>query len=75
VAETAGLRQAAQWALQTRPEAAARSGELPGTTDAATWAACIAMVVQGMAVQARDGADPATLIRFADLVLVAWPVA
>jgi hypothetical protein len=31
------------------------------------------MVVQGMAVQARDGADQATLLRMADLALMSWP--
>lgn len=73
VAEMAGLRQAAQRALQIRLEAAASAGELPDSADAATWAAYIAMVVQGMAVQARDGADQATLLRMADLALMSWP--
>jgi hypothetical protein len=70
----AGLRQAAQQALQSRLEVAALAGELPGAADPATWAAYIAMLVQGMAVQARDGADQATLLRLADLALLAWPM-
>jgi hypothetical protein len=44
-------------------------------TDTAALAAFYAMTIQGMAVQARDGAKPAMLKRLADLALRAWPQA
>lgn len=75
VADMAGLRQAAQRAIHARLESARRSGELPIKTDTSTLAAFYAMVVQGMAVQARDGAKTARLKRMAALAMQAWPVA
>ncbi len=65
--------QSAQRAVYAKLEAARKSGELPPQTDIATLAAFYAMVVQGMAVQARDGARTALLKRLATLAMQAWP--
>ena len=73
VAEMTGLRQTAQQAIRARLEAARKSGELPSSTDTATLAAFYAMVIQGMAVQARDGASSASLKRMANLAMQTWP--
>ncbi|MBI3523809.1 MAG: TetR/AcrR family transcriptional regulator [Betaproteobacteria bacterium] len=73
VMEMAKLRQSAQCALHGRLEAARTSGEIPPTTDTASLAAYYAMVIQGMAVQARDGAKTALLKRLAVLAMQAWP--
>ncbi len=73
VAESAAMRQAAQSAIHRRLQSARRSGELPSQTDAAALAAFYAMVIQGMSVQARDGASTAMLKREAELAMRAWP--
>ena len=73
VADMAGLRQAAQRAIHARLEGARRSGELPTKTDTSTLAAFYAMVVQGMAVQARDGAKTTRLRHRAAWAMQAWP--
>lgn len=74
-AEMARIRLSAQRALHARLEAARASGELPADTDTASLAAYYAMVIQGMAVQARDGAKSALLKRLAVLAMQAWPAA
>ena len=71
--EVTGLRQAAQQAIRSRLEAARKAGELPADADIATLAAFFAMTIQGMAVQARDGAKPALLKRLAELAMQVWP--
>ena len=73
VAEMAALRQSVQSALRARLEVARKAGELPPQTDTSTLAAFYAMVVQGMAVQARDGAKTALLKRMATMAIRAWP--
>jgi len=75
VAEMAALRQSAQSALHARFEVARKAGELSPQTDTSTLAAFYAMVVQGMAVQARDGAKTALLKRMATMAMRAWPEA
>jgi TetR/AcrR family transcriptional regulator, copper-responsive repressor len=75
VAEVAGLRQAAQQAIRTRLNRARQAGELPADADTAALASFFAMTIQGMAVQARDGAKPARLKRLAELAMMAWPQA
>jgi hypothetical protein len=72
-AEISGLRQAAQQAIRNRLEGARKAGDLPADTDTANLAAFYAMIIQGMAVQARDGAKPARLKRLAELAMQAWP--
>ena len=71
--ESAERRQENEHAIRARLEAARKSGELSTATDTATLAAYYAMVIQGMAVQARDGATPAKLKRMAQLAMEAWP--
>ena len=73
VVEVTGQRQAAQQVIRSRLEAARKAGELPAATDTATLSAFFAMTIQGMAVQARDGARPAMLKRLAELAMQAWP--
>lgn len=72
-AEVAALRRAAQRQIAIRLESARKTGELPPATDTATLAAFYAMVIQGMAVQAHDGAKPTLLRRMAALAMRAWP--
>jgi AcrR family transcriptional regulator len=60
-------------ALGGRITAAKAVGEIPGDVDPITLARFIAAVIEGMAVQARDGADEATLLGVADVALRAWP--
>jgi AcrR family transcriptional regulator len=59
-------------ALRTRLEQGVRAGELAPGTDTATVAAFYTAVLQGMSVQARDGAGRAELARIADRALAAW---
>lgn len=55
--------------IRARCQAAVRSGELPGLTDVDGLSRAIAAVIQGMSVQARDGATEADLSRLADAAL------
>jgi AcrR family transcriptional regulator len=73
LAQMVGLRQAAQIAIKLRIERAINEGELPKRTDASSLAAFFAMVIQGMSVQAHDGATSASLKRIAKLAMAAWP--
>ncbi len=52
---------------------AKKDGELPKGTDARVLARFYSAVVQGMSVQARDGATRAELLKLADVALQAWP--
>lgn len=67
------LRHAAQQAIRVRLDAARASGELTKESDTATLAAYFASVIQGMAVQARDGARAPQLKRLAAVAMRAWP--
>lgn len=73
VAEMSCLRKTAQKAIQSRLQAAQTTGELAADVDTVALAAYFAMVVQGMAVQARDGAKVQLLKRLAALAMRAWP--
>jgi AcrR family transcriptional regulator len=66
-------RLAAQAAIKQRLELAIVAGELPAQTNTAALATYVAMVVQGMAVQAHDGASLAALEQMAELAMLAWP--
>lgn len=72
-AQARNARQAARAAIQQRLELAIVAGELPAQTDTAALAAYLAMVLQGMAVQAHDGASLAALEQMAELAMLAWP--
>jgi AcrR family transcriptional regulator len=75
VAETvASMRAEAIQAIRRRLQAAVKSGELPRPTDITQLARFYSAVVQGMSVQARDGASAKTLRAIAETALKAWPV-
>lgn len=59
--------------IRARLAQAQQAGELSSTADIPHLATYFAMVIQGMALQARDGADRATLEQLADLAMNAWP--
>lgn len=54
-------------------EDAKTKGEVPSTTDSAAMSRYYLSVIQGMAVQATDGASAAELNRVVDLALASWP--
>lgn len=72
-AELCGARSSAQHALRQRLELARAQGELPQDCDTAALASFFALMIQGMAVQAHDGASLATLEQVAQLAMRAWP--
>nr|CRL68169.1 TetR family transcriptional regulator [Mycolicibacterium malmesburyense] len=75
VGEAPGLaewREATVHALADRFATAVADGELP-EVDTQTLARWIAAVCQGIAIQARSGADRAELHAIADLALTGWP--
>jgi AcrR family transcriptional regulator len=59
--------------LRSRLEGGVATGELPKTTDVQGLARFYLGVFQGMAIQARDGADPAELKAIARAAMAAWP--
>jgi AcrR family transcriptional regulator len=59
--------------LQSRLEAAMTKGELPPSANIARLSRFYLGVFQGMAIQARDGADAAELKGVAETAMVAWP--
>lgn len=71
--ELTHLRQAAQHSLWQQLETARQRGGLPEPTDTKTLAAFYALVVQGMAIQARDGTPLAELNLLAQQAMQAWP--
>ncbi|OBH00920.1 TetR family transcriptional regulator [Mycobacterium sp. E136] len=75
VGEAPGLaewREATVQALAERFATAVAGGELPDV-DTLALARWIAAVCQGIAIQARSGADRADLHAIADLALTGWP--
>ncbi|WP_375546716.1 TetR/AcrR family transcriptional regulator [Streptomyces gossypii] len=58
--------------LTRRLDQGVRDGELPAGTDASAVAHFYTAVLQGMSVQARDGASRADLERVADQAMTAW---
>lgn len=71
--ETATIRRLSQNALRQRLERAVADGELAPRTDTAALAAFYASVVQGMSVQAVDGATREQLLMLAEYAMAAWP--
>lgn len=69
------LRQNALVALKVRLDKALVDGELPANTLTLPLATYFALVIQGMAVQAHDGATLATLFDTATLAMACWPAA
>jgi AcrR family transcriptional regulator len=62
-----------EFACQLR-QAIAR-GELPPDTDADATSRYIAAIVQGIAIQAKDGASQAELFALVDVAIAHWPAA
>jgi AcrR family transcriptional regulator len=68
----------AEWRIATehdfreRIERGIAEGDVPATADAATIAAFYSAVNQGMAIQARDGADRSKLSAVAESAISAW---
>lgn len=60
-------------AIKRRLDRALAEGELAAGTDTAGLARFVGALLQGMAVQAHDGADEAALTSIADAALAAWP--
>lgn len=71
--ETAAIRRMGQDAIRQRIGQAIADGELAASTDAENLAAFYASVVQGMSVQAVDGATREQLIGLGELAMAAWP--
>lgn len=71
--ELAGIRLGVEAALRERILADVAAGALPAGTDAATLAAYVTAVVQGMSTLARDGAGREVLLAVARHALLAWP--
>ncbi|WP_437310879.1 TetR/AcrR family transcriptional regulator [Sorangium sp. So ce388] len=66
-------RAAGEGALRQRIARGIAEGELPADTDAAALAKFYGAVLQGMSVQARDGASREELEHIARAALLAWP--
>ncbi len=60
-------------AIEQRITAGKAKDEIRRDADAATLARYVSAVIEGMSVQARDGADEATLWAVAKVALAAWP--
>jgi AcrR family transcriptional regulator len=71
--EVSALRQGRRTMLAERLARAVAEGELPGDTDTEALADFYMAVLQGMAIQARDGASASALLRMAEVALCAWP--
>jgi AcrR family transcriptional regulator len=66
-------RAADQHAILERLRRGAAEGELPKKCDPGAMAAFYMAILQGMSVQARDGASKATLMGIAEQAMRAWP--
>lgn len=66
-------RHEAKVLIRDRLEVGRKAGELPADADVSALASYFAMVIQGMAVQARDGASLSMLTKLAKLAMQAWP--
>jgi AcrR family transcriptional regulator len=74
IAEVVGkIRMIMLGRLRSRLEAGVTNGELPTTTDIDALSRFYFSVYQGMAVQARDGADAAELKGLVAAAMSAWP--
>lgn len=71
--EVARIRRQMFMAFVERLDLAKSNGELPTTIDSLALANFYTAIVQGMSVQAIDGASCTALIAVADLALSTWP--
>jgi AcrR family transcriptional regulator len=67
------LRRESLGRLRTRLEAAVADGELASSTDIERLSRFYLGVIQGMAIQAKDGATAAELYGIAEMAMRAWP--
>lgn len=67
-------RKAGAEMMARRLDRGVREGELPAGTDTEAMAAFYTTVIQGMSVQARDGATGADLAKTVDRAMAAWDV-
>jgi len=72
-AHVAGLRDDGERAIKQRLDRARAAGELPARCDTGLLAGYFAMVIQGLAIQAHDGASAGSLKRMAQMAMSAWP--
>jgi AcrR family transcriptional regulator len=72
-AKLAVYRKMAQSRIQGRIEKGMSEGEISPDTDAHLLARFFVTVIQGMTVQARDGASREDLEAVVDVAMVAWP--
>jgi AcrR family transcriptional regulator len=72
-AALAGRRQDQKATLKARIDRGVREGELPRGTDTGALADFYTTVLQGMAIRARDGATPKSLLAAAEAAMRAWP--
>jgi AcrR family transcriptional regulator len=72
-AAAAALRAGAFALLVAKLDRAKATGELPADTDTQALARFYSAIIQGMSVQAIDGASAADLNDFVDIALAAWP--
>jgi AcrR family transcriptional regulator len=72
-AELRGMRATLREALQQRIERDVAVGLLPAGTDASTLARFVASVLQGLSVQALDGASAEELNAVTAVALKSWP--
>lgn len=72
---TQGHRGSERVAFRQKIDTDIAAGRLPADTDAAALATYYAAVLQGMSVQAGDGAGREDLERIATLAMAAWPAA
>jgi hypothetical protein len=66
-----GRHRCTRW--QNRFQQAVKGGELPRGTDTEQLARFYGAVIQGMSIQALDGAGPKALRGIAETALRAWP--
>ncbi|WP_426753920.1 TetR/AcrR family transcriptional regulator [Myxococcus sp. Y35] len=60
-------------ALKRRLERGIAEGDLPASTDVRTLAAFYTTVLEGLSIQARDGASAKKLTTIIDAAMLAWP--
>ena len=70
---TAAMRAESRRAVLARFRRAKAEGQLPADADVKAMTDFFAAVIEGMSIQARDGASRQSLLQIADLAMRAWP--
>jgi AcrR family transcriptional regulator len=71
--ETAALRKRSQAAFSQRLARAQRDGEIPNDADIVALTDFFSSIVEGMSVQAQDGASRERLLSIGRLAMTVWP--